>query len=99
LLFRSGPPPRWRCPPVCTSTEPVRRANVGSALMRHKAPLLSLPTLPTLLLSASLCAQVVTPADKQKKPDEPQNPPVIVEGRQVSDLREEDRIGSQRHTA
>jgi hypothetical protein len=64
--------------------------------MQPDHPLLSLThlCLPTLLLSASLCAQVVNPADKQRPPQEPQNPPVIVEGRQVSNLREEDRIGS-----
>lgn len=46
------------------------------------------------LLSLPLAAQVVNPADKQRAAETPQNPPVIVEGRQVSDLREEDRIGS-----
>jgi hypothetical protein len=51
-------------------------------------------TLP-LLLSLPLAAQVVNPADKQRQPgNETQDPPVVVEGRRVSDLREEDRIGS-----
>jgi hypothetical protein len=47
-----------------------------------------------LSLSVPLAAQVVNPADKQHAPENPQNPPVVVEGRRVSDLREEDRIGS-----
>lgn len=48
-----------------------------------------------LLLSMPLAAQIVNPADKQRSPDPaPQDPPVVVEGRRVSYLREEDRIGS-----
>jgi hypothetical protein len=58
----------------------------------NRTPALLPPVL--LSLSLSLAAQVVNPADKQKPPQEPQNPPVVVEGRQVSNLREEDRIGS-----
>lgn len=54
-----------------------------------------LTTLPTLLLVMPLAAQVVNPADKQRQPgNTTQDPPVVVEGRRVSDLREEDRIGS-----
>lgn len=48
----------------------------------------------TLSLTVSLAAQIVNPADKQNPPDPSQYPPVLVESRRVSDLREEDRIGS-----
>lgn len=47
-----------------------------------------------LATTLPLAAQVVNPADKQRPPAEPQNPPVVVESRRVSDLKEEDRIGS-----
>ncbi|MGE3171941.1 MAG: hypothetical protein AB7O97_04895 [Planctomycetota bacterium] len=46
-------------------------------------------------LIPSATAQVVNPADKQVPPPQDQrHQPVVVEGRRVSDLREEDRIGS-----
>jgi outer membrane putative beta-barrel porin/alpha-amylase len=52
-------------------------------------------SLAVLALAAGLAGQVVNPADKQRPPEPtPQGPPVIVEGLRVSDLREEDRIGS-----
>jgi hypothetical protein len=49
-----------------------------------------------LLTASSLAAQnLVNPADAQRKPEPaPQNPPVTVEATRVSELREEDRIGS-----
>jgi hypothetical protein len=48
-----------------------------------------------LLLASSLAAQIVNPADKQHQPQgEGQGQPLVVEGRQVSPLREEDRIGT-----
>ncbi|MCA8964659.1 MAG: hypothetical protein H6838_07685 [Planctomycetes bacterium] len=51
--------------------------------------------LSLLTLSLPLAAQIVNPADKQRAPESnPQNPPVVVEGTRVSNLREEDRIGS-----
>lgn len=51
---------------------------------------------PFWILPATLAAQIVNPADAQRPPTGavPQNPPVVVEGTRVSDLREEDRIGS-----
>jgi len=48
-------------------------------------------------LPLALAAQIVNPADKQRPPSQgpgAQGAPLVVEGRQVSDLREEDRIGS-----
>ncbi len=54
------------------------------------------------ILTATAIGQVVNPADKQQAPrsesarpatQEPSSP-IVVEGRRVSDLREEDRIGS-----
>jgi hypothetical protein len=56
----------------------------------------SLPTLTVLALPALLTAQVVNPADKQQSPPQNQGEgrPVVVEGTRVSNLREEDRIGS-----
>jgi len=54
----------------------------------------SLAAVP-LLLPSILAAQVVNPADQQPPPPQGgQGAPVVVEGRRVSDLREEDRIGS-----
>ncbi len=68
-----------------------------------------LPSLGLVLLTASLPAQIVNPADKQRPPQQPepattpqdqtQQPtgegkPVVVEGKRVSGLREEDRVGS-----
>ncbi|MEZ5988443.1 MAG: transporter [Planctomycetota bacterium] len=61
----------------------------------HKPP--SLIFLLSLLIpTATLTAQVVNPADKQRPPEDRQGEPVVVEGRRtrVSDLREEDRVGS-----
>lgn len=56
-------------------------------------PAIRLPSL--LLFTVPLAAQIVNPADKQRPPtQDPKDPPVVVEGRRVSDLREEDRIGS-----
>jgi hypothetical protein len=50
--------------------------------------------LGTVVFAVGLAAQVVNPADKQRPPEpSPQGEPVVVEGRRVSDLREEDRIG------
>jgi hypothetical protein len=46
-----------------------------------------------IVLAAVAPAQVVNPADKQK-PAQNEGQPVVVEARRVSDLREEDRIGS-----
>lgn len=46
-------------------------------------------------LCGSAAAQIVNPADRQQAPRPTETaPPVVVEGRRVSDLREEDRIGS-----
>ncbi|HEX5052662.1 MAG TPA: hypothetical protein VFZ65_12875 [Planctomycetota bacterium] len=50
--------------------------------------------LPFLLLPLALPGQVVNPGNPRAPGAEPQNPPVVVEGRRVSNLREEDRIGS-----
>ena len=50
-----------------------------------------------LSLSLSLASQnLVNPADTMRRPQDPPPPtaPIVVEGRRVSDLREEDRIGS-----
>ena len=52
-----------------------------------------LPLAP-LALPIALVAQVVNPADKQQPPPSGQGQPLVVEGRRVSDLREEDRVGS-----
>lgn len=58
------------------------------------APSLYAPCLPALL-TAALAAQVINPADKQQpSASTPQGQPVVVEGRRVSNLREEDRVGS-----
>lgn len=56
----------------------------------------SLPTALALLTLSSLAtAQVVNPADKQKPPqNQGEGQPVVVESTRVSDLREEDRVGS-----
>ncbi|MFO1053011.1 MAG: transporter [Planctomycetota bacterium] len=67
--------------------------------MHHGIPVIRLAALCGLLLAFPVLAQdnVVNPADKQRRPTTPpgeQGTPVVVEGRQVSNLREEDRIGS-----
>jgi hypothetical protein len=63
-------------------------------MTRPLARFLALP-LAAVLCAASLAAQVVNPADKQGPPGQPpQGEPVVVERRAVSDLREEDRVGS-----
>jgi len=53
-----------------------------------------LPTLALLALPSLLTAQVVNPADKQQPQQQGEGRPVVVEGTRVSDLREEDRVGS-----
>jgi hypothetical protein len=62
---------------------------------------LPLSHLLLITLATPLAAQsIANPADAQRQaqqgqnPPPPQNPPVMVEARRVSDLREEDRIGS-----
>lgn len=68
-----------------------------------RLPLVFFSALVSVLLAPGVAAQVVNPADKQRPPAEQQEPdtartqegePVVVEGRAVSSLREEDRVGS-----
>lgn len=60
--------------------------------MKHSSVVPVLAALAALPLTAQ---NVVNPADKMQDPAaKPQNPPVVVESRRVSDLREEDRIGA-----
>lgn len=72
-----------------------RSGGLEIPLTMHK-PFLTVGALCALLVSGSLLAQVVNPADKQKPPGESpqQGEPLVVEGRSVSELLEENRIGS-----
>lgn len=58
---------------------------------------LELPLCLLVLLTATVAAQVVNPADKQRPPApqlRQEGTPVVVQGRPVSNLREEDRVGT-----